>query len=308
MSDEDPVAGEVWFAQAVWARAVEGSVPGIVARVWDGTGPPPGPLDRVRAVVCLPSDSALVDALPRMPRLALVQLLSAGYEQVVGRIPAGAVLCNARGVHGPAVAEWIVAALLAARRGFPRMLAAQERGRWQPFATPGLADAVVAIVGHGAIGEALARRLSGFEVEVLAFARTPRDGVAAVEDLARDLPRVDALVLLVPGSPENTGLVDAALLARMKDGALVVNAGRGTVVDTDALVAEVRAGRLHAALDVVDPEPLPPGHPLWTLPGVILSPHQAGNTDGARRRTLALVCAQLERLRAQGALENVVPA
>ena len=152
------------------------------------------------------------------------------------------------------------------------------------------------IVGYGSIGAAVERRLAGFEVSVLRVARTarPEGGVAPVSDLPGLLPAADVVVLLAPVTAETIGMVDAAFLARMKDGALLVNAARGSLVVTDALVAEARSGRLRMALDVTDPEPLPPGHPLWDLPGVFITPHEGASTPVSVARMAAYVRDQAE--------------
>jgi phosphoglycerate dehydrogenase-like enzyme len=199
-----------------------------------------------------------------MPRLRVVQLMSAGADSWVGRIPHGVSLCDGRGVHDSAVAEWVAAAVLSHLRGFPRFVRAQSQRRWDHGPTDELAGKRVLIVGSGSIGSALAARLEPFEVELTHVARRARPGIHAVDELRNLLPDADVVVLLVPLTPETTGMVDARFLARMPDGALLVNAARGPVVDTNALLDEIRAGRLRAALDVTDPEPLPPDNPLWT--------------------------------------------
>ena len=173
--------------------------------------------------------------------------------------------------------------MLAALREFPLFAREQAAGRWNYHFTDCLAGKTVLIVGYGSIGAAVERRLAGFEVQVVRVARTARPGVATVSDLPGLLPGADVVVLLAPVTPETIGMADAAFLARMKDGALLVNAARGSLLRTDALVAELRQGRLRAALDVTDPEPLPAGHPLWTMPGVFITPHEAASTPGLDR-------------------------
>jgi phosphoglycerate dehydrogenase-like enzyme len=164
----------------------------------------------------------------------------------------------------------------------------------------------VLILGHGSIGAALERRLEGFEVDVVRVARTPRDGVHGIDELTDLLPGADIVVVLVPATPETRGLLDAGLLGRMRDGALLVNVSRGTVVDQDALLAELQAGRLRAALDVTDPEPLPEGHPLWAAPGLVLTPHVGGGTAAMAPRARRLVEDQLRRWAAGEPLANVI--
>ncbi|WP_347696444.1 2-hydroxyacid dehydrogenase [Nonomuraea sp. B12E4] len=248
----------------------------------------------------------MAGTLARMSSLRLVQTVSAGVEQYLPHIPRGVTLCNARGVHDAGTAEWAVGAMVAVLREFPGFVDAQRRGEWTYHHTGVLADSTVLIVGYGSIGTALERRLAGFEVEVVRVARSARDGVHGMDELTTLLPAADVVVLLVPATPDTAGMVDAAFLARMKDGALLVNAARGGVVDTDALIAELKTGRLRAALDVTAPEPLPEGHPLWSAPGLLITPHVAGSTPASGRRTLRLLRAQLERYRAAEPLVNVI--
>jgi phosphoglycerate dehydrogenase-like enzyme len=244
--------------------------------------------------------------LEALPRLRLVQLLSAGAERFVGRLPEGVVLCNARGAHTPSTAEWAVTATLAAQRGIPEFVGSQAEGRWAPSTHRSLVGARVLVVGAGDIGQAIGRMMAGFDVELSYVGRTARDGVHGTDELPRLLPEADVVILVVPVTAETTGMVDAAFLAAMTDGALLVNAARGTIVDTDALLAELTSGRLRAALDVTDPEPLPEGHPLWSAPNVLLTPHVAGNVPEANDRAAAAVVDQLRRVLAGEPLANVV--
>jgi phosphoglycerate dehydrogenase-like enzyme len=250
--------------------------------------------------------------LGQMRSLRVVQLLTAGVDWIRPHVPAPAVLCNARGVHDASTAEWVVAAMLGALRAFPRFSAEQAAGRWAYQETGQLAGKTVLIVGYGAIGAAVERRLAGFEVTVQRVARTSRPeaggagAVAGLAELPALLPAADVVVLLVPATPESQGLAGRDFLARMKDGGLLVNAARGAVVDTTALTAEVASGRLRAALDVTDPEPLPPGHPLWSLPGVFLTPHVAASTPVSRQRASGLVREQAGAWLRGEPLRNVI--
>jgi phosphoglycerate dehydrogenase-like enzyme len=246
------------------------------------------------------------EVLSRMPRLRVVQTLTAGVDWLRPHLPPGVALCNARGAHDASTAEWVVAAMLGALRSFPTFTREQAAARWAYQGTDQLATKSVLIVGYGAIGAAVERRLAGFEVTVARVARSPRPGVAGLDDLPDLLPSADVVVLLVPATPETAGMVDGAFLAAMKDGALLVNAARGTVVDTAALVAEVASGRLRAALDVTAPEPLPPAHQLWTLPGVFITPHVAASTPVSRQRAAQLVREQAEAYARGGPLRNVI--
>ncbi|MBC6459962.1 2-hydroxyacid dehydrogenase [Actinomadura sp. HBU206391] len=296
----------VWVAREEIAVAVE-DLPGVSVELYDGGDALPGPADRVEfyVPVLLPSTRSL-ELMDRMPRLRVVQLQTAGVDHVRSHVPAGVTLCNARGAHDAGTAEWAVGAIIASRREFPEFTLAQREGHWAYRRTETLTDAKILIVGHGSIGAALERRLEPFEVEIVRVARAARPGVHPLEDLPDLLPDADVVVLLVPATAETKGLVDAGFLARMKDGALLVNAARGTVVDTPALVAETLRGRLRAAMDVTDPEPLPPDHPLWRCPGVFITPHVGGSTPASTRRIARLVREQLRRHLADEPLQNVI--
>lgn len=173
-----------------------------------------------------------------------------------------------------------------------------------------LADRRVVVVGAGSVGAAVVARLRPFEVEVVQVGRRARDTadghVHAVTELPDLVADADVVVLVVPLDASTHHLVDADLLARMKDGALLVNLARGKVVDTDALLAELDSGRLRAALDVTDPEPLPPDHPLWHAPNVLITAHQGGNTDATEPRVAAVVRRMIEDLLAGREPQNVV--
>jgi phosphoglycerate dehydrogenase-like enzyme len=289
------------------AAAVEAVSPRVRAhRVRPSEGPPSG--EAAQAQVWVPGGGTGVPdgLLEALPHLRLVQLLSAGAERFVGRLPEGVVLCNARGAHTPSTAEWVVTAILAAQRGIPEFVRAQDAGRWAPRTCASVAGARVLVVGAGDIGRTVGRLLAGFDAELTYVARTAREGVHGTDELPRLLPEADVVVVLVPVTEETAGLVDAGFLAAMRDGALLVNAARGVVVDTGALLAELRSGRLRAALDVTDPEPLPEGHPLWSAPGLLLTPHVAGNVPQSNERAAAAVTDQLARVLAGEPLRNVV--
>jgi phosphoglycerate dehydrogenase-like enzyme len=262
------------------------------------------PEGRDAAAFVLPDwkDRELIDALPQLERLRVVQALSAGTDWIEARVPAWATLCNARGTRDAAVAEWVVGALLGDAYG--QFIAARTR-RWSDAKPRELLGATVLIVGFGSIGRAVSRRLEPFGVTVIGVARHARDGVHATEELPLLVGQADAVVVLAPLIPETRGLVDAALLARMRDGALLLNAGRGGVVDTGALVAELESGRLRAVLDVVDPEPLPDDHPLWAT-ALAITPHNAGDTEAADERAVRFGAEQLARFARGEPLLNVV--
>jgi phosphoglycerate dehydrogenase-like enzyme len=298
---------------AVTARAVEAVAAAAPAGVEVHTLP-----DRHAEAefLVISDDPEVLDALPTLRAARVVQTLSAGTDWIEDRLPPWATLCNARGARDTAVAEWVIGALLAAQHGLLR--AAHER-RWDDERraagaatgrTGWIADlegATVLIVGHGAIGRAVERRLEPFGVRVVGVTSRARDGAHGIEALPALLPRAEVLVVLAPLTDATRGLIGAAELAALPDGALVANAGRGPVVVTDALVAELERGRLRAVLDVTDPEPLPDGHPLWDL-ALAITPHDAGDTQAADERAFALAGEQLARHARGEPLHNIVRA
>jgi phosphoglycerate dehydrogenase-like enzyme len=299
----------VWLPEPD-AVAVMGGLPeGMRADVWTGREPLPASAGEVSVVVPPFAEARPnLSLLARLPKLRLIQLMSAGAERVLPYVPPGVTLCNARGAHDPAVAEWIIGVIIAHLRVLPKFVEAQRLAKWDSVTGESLAGKTVLIVGYGSIGEALEARLGGFGVLVERIAREPRAGVGGLADLPSALPRADIVVLLVPVTPATAGLVDTAFLARMRDHALLVNAARGAIVDTAALLAELESGRLRAALDVTDPEPLPAGDPLWSAPGLLLTPHIAGTVFEARPRAYAIVRDQLVRFAAGEPLKNVIGA
>jgi phosphoglycerate dehydrogenase-like enzyme len=299
-------AVQVWVPDQEIADAVS-DIDGVSTQIYPGGDDLPGDPGKVAFYVppFAPTRQSR-EILTRMPGLEVVQLQVAGVDTFRPLIPDGVVLCNARGVHDASTAEWVVGAVIAAQREFPGFARAQLEGRWNWHMTDALTDRTVLIVGHGSVGAAIERRLVPFETEIVRVARTARDGVHPVSALPDLLPHADVVVLIVPFTTETVGMVDAAFLARMKDGALLVNAARGPVVDTGALLAELTHGRLRAVLDVTDPEPLPAGHPLWSAPGVFITPHVGGSTPASRRRSVALVREQLARYVSGAPLHNVI--
>jgi len=280
---------------------------GIEADVWDGGDDLPASADRVEYVVLpLGVRPEAVRKIATLPSLKAVQLLSAGADHVLPYLPRHITLCNARGAHTAATAELAVGMIVASLRKFSRFAVAQRDGRWDPALSPLVAGKRVLIVGYGDIGAAVERRLAGWEVSIDRVARRARDGVHPVDELPRLLPGADVVVVLVPVTKETVRLVNAEFLASMKDGALLVNAARGVIVDTGALLAELLCGRITAALDVTDPEPLPDGHPLWQAPGLLLTPHVGGAVHAAVDRAYQVVSEQLVRLADGQPLRNVI--
>jgi len=239
-------------------------------------------------------------------RLRVIQTLSAGVDWLVGHVPVHVTVCNARGVYDAPLAEWVVGAILAMQRGLVQARDAQASARWDEIEPPELSGRRVVILGLGSIGTAISDRLRPFGVEVIGVGRTARDGVHGLADLDDVLPAAEILVDILPLTTATRGLLDARRLALLPEGALVVNAGRGRTIETAALVDELQAGRLRAALDVTDPEPLPDDHPLWKLPNVLITPHMAGDSPAATIRTYELAGDQIRRFAAGEPLINEV--
>ncbi len=261
---------------------------------YDPDGGLPDGADGAEAMVVDAGDPERLAGLMReLPRLRLVQTLSAGVDRWRGRLPDGVDLANARGAHGAATAEWAVAVLLAVYRELPRFVRDQAAGRWEKHATESLAGKRVLVLGAGDLARNLQRRLEPFGAVATLSGTRARQKVVAMEEVPRLLPKQDAVVVMLPLTETTRRLVDTAFLAAMPDGAVLVNAARGAIVDTDALLSELRSGRLRAALDVTDPEPLPAGHPLWTAPGVLITPHVGGETLGLEERGWRVAAEQI---------------
>lgn len=268
------------------------------------------PRDRFDMVV--PPYMSMARVLTRLEgvEVGLVQSQSIGYEGVDRLLPAGLAFANAATVHETSTAELALALTLATQRGIPDFVRAQDAGSWETVFTESLADRRVLVLGYGGVGQAVAARLAPFETIATVVASRARDEdgvrVHGVDELPALLPDAEIVILTLPGGDATRGIVDDAFLAALPDGALVVNVGRGTLVDTDALVDHVRRGRIRAALDVTEPEPLPADHPLWSLPGALIAPHVGGASSAMRPRIARLVRTQIERLAAGEPPLNVV--
>ncbi|WP_031087697.1 2-hydroxyacid dehydrogenase [Streptomyces sp. NRRL WC-3549] len=298
------------------AEEIDGLPEGLNYRFWDGGRDyPADPANCAFYVVpYMKGPDVAVRPLERMSAVQVVQTLSAGIDHVepgLASLPAGVRLCNAKGVHEASTAELALALILASLRGFPGFVHGQDKEEWRSGFYPALADKSVLIVGYGSIGAAIEDRLEPFEcarvVRVARSARTTGRGpVHALDELPALLPEADVVILSTPLNASTQGLVGAGFLAAMRDGALLVNVARGAVVDTQALLAELESGRLRAALDVTDPEPLPAGHPLWHAPHVLITPHVGGSTSAFRPRAKRLLAGQLSRFAAGEPLRNTV--
>ena len=299
----------VWVPYAEFVDDIESVGAGVRADVFTGENPPPGSINEVEFYVAPYSFTPYpLELTAEMGALRVVQLLTAGFENALPFVRQGVTVCNARGVHDASTAELAIALMLASLRGIPDFVLAQQQHEWLHGDRPSLADKTVLILGYGSIGAAIERRVLPFETRVVRVASKarPDDEVHGVDELPALLPLADIVVVIVPLTPATRRLVDAKFLAAMRDGALLVNVARGGIVDTDALVAELTRGRLFAALDVTDPEPLPTDHPLWSAPGLLLSPHVGGNSSAFLPRARALVRAQVARFAAGEPVENVV--
>ncbi|MHA7197129.1 2-hydroxyacid dehydrogenase [Arthrobacter alkaliphilus] len=276
--------------------------------VWDLTGP--APADNFDLLVPpymgRPDALAALDGVP----VRLVQSQSIGYDGVADVLPSGCVFANAAGVHETSTAELAVGMMIASQRGIPDFVRNQATGTWANGQRPSLADRRVLLVGYGGVGKAIEARLLPFETQVTRLASRERDDenghVFGIDALYEQLPLHEIVVVSVPLSEHTRKLVDARFLASMQDGALLVNVARGPVADTEALLRETSSGRLRAALDVTDPEPLPADHPLWTVPGVLITPHVGGASSAMFPRMVRLIKKQISLLRAGEPPVNVV--
>ncbi|MEI3867824.1 2-hydroxyacid dehydrogenase [Microbacterium sp. CCNWLW134] len=276
--------------------------------VWPMDGPPP----RSRIDIVVLPYMSLTDAVPLLDQVEtrLVQSQSIGYDGIKDILPPTYTFANASSVHETSTAELAVTLALAAQRRVPAFVRAQVEGRWAPEVAESLADRRVLLLGYGGIGNAIEARLAGFEVELVRVAsrRREEDGVTihGVDELPELLPHAEIVMASLPGGDATRHLVDDGFLRALPDGALIVNVGRGPLIDTDALVDHAGRGRIRAALDVTDPEPLPAGHPLWSTDGVLIVPHVGGASSAMRPRIARLVRRQMERMSRGEAPLNVV--
>jgi phosphoglycerate dehydrogenase-like enzyme len=279
-----------------WLTALDDldDLDGVELSVWDMSAPQP---DRHVDLAVRPYTvaSAGLDGLDP-DRLDVIQSQALGFDGVADTLPHGITYCNAVGVHEESTAELAVALLLASQREIDRY--AREVGQWNRGFTASLIDRRILLLGTGGIGTEIDKRLDGFGAELVRVASAARQDergtVHGQDELPELLPTVDAVLLAVPLTDSTTGLVGDEFLAALPDGAVVVNVSRGKVVDTDAVVRQ--GGRVRLAADVTEPEPLPPEHPLWTTPGVLISPHVGGMSTAMRPRIEAVVRRQIALL------------
>ena len=251
---------------------------------------------------------AALELTKKMKNLKVLQMPNAGYDDAIEYVREGITLCNGKSIHDDSTAELAVGLTIASLRGFPDFVRNQDKSAWVHVKNQSINDKKIGIIGFGSIGSTIAKMLSGFSVEIIPFTQSGRDNTIAISNLDKHLPTLDVVILILPLTAESKHLFNAKRLSLMKDGSLLVNVARGPIVDTDALVKELNSGRITAALDVTDPEPLPSDHPLWKAKGVLISPHVGGNTSAFEKRARRLIESQLQLLADGKSLNNVIVA
>lgn len=251
---------------------------------------------------------AALELTKKMKNLKVLQMPNAGYDDAIEYVREGITLCNGKSIHDDSTAELAVGLTIASLRGFPDFVRNQDKSAWVHVKNQSINDKKIGIIGFGSIGSTIAKMLSGFSVEIIPFTQSGRDNTIAISNLDKHLPTLDVVILILPLTAESKHLFNAKCLSLMKDGSLLVNVARGPIVDTDALVKELNSGRITAALDVTDPEPLPSDHPLWKAKGVLISPHVGGNTSAFEKRARRLIESQLQLLAEGKSLNNVIVA
>lgn len=251
---------------------------------------------------------AALELTKKMKNLKVLQMPNAGYDDAIEYVREGITLCNGKSIHDDSTAELAVGLTIASLRGFPDFVRNQDKSAWVHVKNQSINDRKIGIIGFGSIGSTIAKMLSGFSVEIIPITQSGRDNTIAISNLDKHLPTLDVVILILPLTAESKHLFNAKRLSLMKDGSLLVNVARGPIVDTDALVKELNSGRITAALDVTDPEPLPSDHPLWKAKGVLISPHVGGNTSAFEKRARRLIESQLQLLADGKSLNNVIVA
>ena len=242
----------------------------------------------------------------KMPNLKYLQVPNAGFDDALEFLKPGVVLCNARGVHDASTAELAVALALASRRGFHDFAIAQSKGEWAHKRYSSFTDSKIGVLGAGSIANTLKSYIEPYDVEISMFSRSGQNGSIAISELDTHLPNLDFVFIVIPLNEESKNLFDSKRLALMKDGAVIVNVGRGPIINTEALLNELNSGRIYAGLDVTDPEPLPTDHPLWKAKNLIISPHVGGNSAAFESRGRKLIESQLKLLSLGQELNNIV--
>ena len=251
-------------------------------------------------------DIKTLEVIAEMKNLKIVHYSQAGYDDILPHIPHNVILCNASGLHDVSTSELAIGLAIASRRGFTQFIDNQRKGLWHRQTKPTLADSHVGIVGYGHIGKRITLLLEKFETKVTPFSRSGNDGAVKISEFDNFLPDLDVIILILPLTHESKHFINADRIKKMKDGATLINVARGAIVDTNALIAELNTGRITAGLDVTDPEPLPEGHPLWSAPNLIITPHVGGDSAAFEPRARKMVEEQLNRLAQNKPLLNQI--
>ena len=292
----------------VWSQWSDLNLPeGVEHCHTDGIYPSAQDLERITFFV--PRYMGGADAirdLTQLTALKVIQSPNAGVDDLIPIRPAGVTLCNAAGVHDDSTAELAVGLALASRRGFARFAQSQGQEKWDHVRMATLTDSRVAIVGYGQIGKRIAELLAPFKVTIDAYSRSGSDGAKKMDEFDKNISLYDVIILIMPLNDSSRHFMNAERLGAMKDGATLVNVARGPVVDTDALLRELTSKRIWAAVDVTDPEPLPAGHPLWSAPQLIITPHVGGNSEAFVPRGRKLIEEQIARFARGERLENII--
>jgi len=247
-----------------------------------------------------------LEVITKMTKLKTVHYSQAGYDDILPYIPDNVILCNASGLHDVSTAELAIGLTIASRRGFAQFMDNQKKGLWHRQRNLALADSHVGIVGYGHIGKRIASLLKMFETKVTPFSRSGADGSVKINEFDNYLADLDVIILILPLTKESKNFINSDRIKRMKDGATLINLARGAIVDTDALIAELKTGRITAGLDVTDPEPLPKDHPLWSAPNLIITPHVGGDSSAFEPRARKMVQEQLARIAEKKPLLNQI--
>lgn len=266
---------------------------------------------------------------PHLRGVRLVLSMMAGTEWIPAAVGPHVTICNARGAHNVSTAEWTLSAILTMLKHFPLFMDLQHSADWRarkdataeyqrlsgdmrplhpPVMIEELTGKSVLVVGYGAIGKEIERMLAPFRVRLVRVARTKRIEPLAhpVTSLDELLPAAEIIILILPLNDASRGMIGPRQFGLMRQGALLVNAARGAVVQSDALVDALNTGKIRAALDVTDPEPLPAEHPLWRCPNLLITPHVAASTPQFTPRALEVVADELRRYLNNQPLQNAV--
>jgi len=292
----------------IWTQWNDLAIPqGMNHLQTDGIIPSESQLEDIEFYVpCYMGGIETLEVIAKMKNLKTVHYSQAGYDDILPLIPENVILCNAAGLHDVSTSELAIGLTIASRRGFAQFMDNQKKGLWQQERKHALADSHVGIVGYGHIGKRIASLLAMFETKVTPFSRSGADGAVKISEFDNYLGDLDVIILILPLNQESRNFFNADRIKKMKDGATLINVARGAIVDTDALVVELNTGRITAGLDVTDPEPLPAGHPLWSAPNLIITPHVGGDSAAFDSRARKMVQEQLARIAENRPLLNQI--